>query len=162
MPKFNQENIVAARELEQLVSDYFAALDSDIESRDVTPYFTEDCIVDIGAITYKGRAAMKAFYAQRAADVQGSKEGARTRRHAVTNMRISFKDKTHATLIFLNVTFSGSGKAPILTGAAPTIVTDIRMECRADTNGDWLIAEFYGAPVFVGNDGYMNKTVVGK
>src|SRR5579871_4570563 len=130
MRKFTPETAVSAIELQQLVADWCRELDIN-NCRDVAQYFTEDCFVDMGAVSYKGRAAMNQFYAARNERVRTQqKDGIRTQRHGITLLRIEFADKDSATVTFLLVNFSGEGPPPLMNATTPTIVTDVRFDCR--------------------------------
>jgi hypothetical protein len=158
--RFNQQNALAAIELAQMVADYCHALDRN-EGAKGTIFFTEDCVVEVGAISYRGHAAMKKFYADVAQHAQSQQqEGVWTSRHGFINFRISALEETRATVNFIFVNFSGSGKPP-LAGTTPTIVSDARFECRRDPQGLWLIAEFHATPIFMGDDPLVKNFVVG-
>jgi hypothetical protein len=159
--KFNHETAIAAIELEQMVADYCHLLDCN-DGVNGTVFFTEDCVVEAGAISYQGHAGMKKFYSDVAEQVRtGQQNGVWTSRHGFTNFRVSFPEKDRATVNFLFVHFSHSGKPPIPRSSTPTIISDARCECRREADGQWRIAEFYGGPVFVGDDAHMNKIVFG-
>jgi hypothetical protein len=160
MRKFDPDKIVATVELQQMVVDYCHELDVN-GGINVTQYFTEDCLVDVGAIVYRGHAAMRQHYDDHREFVRKEYNNERVQGHGFTNLKIEFHGKDRATLTYLVVNFSAPGKAPIFNATTPTIITDCRFECRLEADGHWRIAEFYGAPIFVGNDPYLNKAVVG-
>ena len=64
MRKFTPESAVSAIELQQLKADWCNELDKN-NCRDVAHYFTEDCFVDMGAVSHTGHDAMNKFYAAR-------------------------------------------------------------------------------------------------
>jgi hypothetical protein len=158
MRKFDQDQAIAAIELEQMVSDYFLILDSE-GGGGALGFFTEDVVVNIGAINYTGHAAMKKFYE----GVAGAKAagGDRTVRHGFINFRVVFPEKNRASVTFLNVTWAGPGKPPLTDATMPSIVTDVRMECRREADGQWKVFNYSGSPIFIGNDPQMKKMVVG-
>jgi len=161
MRKFTLENAVAALELQQMVADWCHELDSN-GGLDLTGFFTDDAVVAAGRISYTGRAAMQKFYEDRAERVRTQqKDGVRTARHGFTNLQISFDGDDRATLKFLIINFSQEGKPPVLDATTPTVASDCRFECQRDADGQWLITGFYGAPIFVGSDPFLNKIVVG-
>jgi hypothetical protein len=161
MRKFDHESVVAAFELEQMVADYCHLLDRN-EGVKGSEFFTEDCIVQAGLISYRSRAEMKRFYSELAERVSADqKDGTWTSRHGFTNFRVVFPASDRATVNFLFVNFSGAGHAPLLNATKPSIVSDARMECRREADGQWRIHEFYGAPIFLGDDPHLNKTVMG-
>lgn len=159
MRKLNQDQAIAAVELEQMISDYFAILDAE-GGAGALDFFTEDVRVDIGVIKYTGHAGMKKFYAGVAAAKAAS--GDRTTRHAYTNFRVVFPEANRADVTFLNVTWGGAGKPPLTDATMPSIVTDVRMECRRGADGQWKVFDYSGSPVFIGNDPEMKRFVVGK
>jgi hypothetical protein len=75
------------------------------------------------------------------------------------NLRVEVHDDGTATanLIFLN--FSAGGTGPFMDAASPAVVADTRLECRRGADGDWLIHEFHGTPLFFGADPYMNTVL---
>jgi hypothetical protein len=159
MRAFTPDTALAAVELEQMVADYCHALDRGEGARS-THFFTEDCIVQAGAISYQGHAAMKKFYTDVAEQVRNSlKDGVWTSRHGFINFRVHFADEARATVHFMFVNFSGSGKPPLANACTPTIVSDARLECVRRADGQWRIAEFYGSPVFVGADELISRMV---
>jgi hypothetical protein len=160
MPRFNADNVADALELQQLVAEWSEELDINL-GLDVTRFFTEDCVVEAGAISYRGHEAMREFYRQTAANGETAHEGrGRTTRHAFTNLGIVFKAADRATLKFFSISFSGPGKPPVFDATTPTIVTDVRFECVRDDARDWRVAEFYGAPVFIGSDPFLNQIMI--
>ncbi|TAK99328.1 MAG: nuclear transport factor 2 family protein [Rhodospirillaceae bacterium] len=161
MRKFTPESAVDVIELQQLVADWCHELDTN-GGLDVAKLFTEDCIVDFGRVSYTGRAATTKFYQDRAERVRTQqKDGIRTQRHGITNIRIVFEGKDRAHVTFLIINFSGEGGPPLMNATTPTIVTDTRFECRHDTDGVWRIKAFYGTPIFIGNDPFLNQGMVG-
>jgi hypothetical protein len=159
MAKFTPETALAALELQQLVADWCHELDFN-GGLDVTRLFTEDCVVEAGKISYKGHAAMQKFYADRAERIRTEqKDGVRTSRHLGLNLRYTFAGADRASVSFLIMNFSGSGGPPIFD-TIPSIVTDVRFECRREADGRWRIAEFHGEPVFIGSDPFQNAAVV--
>jgi ketosteroid isomerase-like protein len=159
MRKFDQHQAIAVIELEQMVSDYFVVLDSEGGGA-ALGFFTEDVVVDIGVISYTGHAGMKKFYEGIAASKAAV--GARTGRHGFINFRVIFPEKNRANVTFLNVTWTASGKPPLADATLPSIITDVRMQCRLEADGQWKVFHYSGSPIFVGNDSEMKKIVVGK
>jgi hypothetical protein len=160
MRKFDQDQAIAAIELEQMVVDYFQILDGEGGGA-ALGFFTEDVAVNIGAINYSGHAGMKKFYEGVAERVKATGE-ARTGRHGFTNFRVEFPEKNRAIVTVLNVTWSGAGKPPLLDATVPSIVTDVRWECRREADGQWKVFKYSGSPIFVGNDPFLKASVVGK
>lgn len=161
MRTFNQEAVIAAFELQQLVADYCHLLDCN-DGVGAAEFFTEDCLVEAGLVSYRGRAAMKKFYSELAQRVSSEqKDGVWTSRHGFTNFRVAFAAADRATVNFLFVNFSAVGRAPLLNATKPSVISDARLECRRDARGQWRIFELRGAPIFVGDDPHLNKTVLG-
>lgn len=162
MPRFDQETAASAIELHQLIAEW--GYDLDINGGlHVAELCTGDCNYLVGGIAHRGPAAITQFYAARGERVRTQqKDGVRTQRHTITNLRVSFQDKDHAAVSFLLVNYSAEGKAPALNLVGPTIVADCRMEFRHEADGEWRIALFDSEPIFVGNDPFLNASVVKK
>lgn len=158
MIDIRQENLFDIISLEQTLYHYCNELDSGAER--IQDYFTENCVFKVGETTWNGRAGVRRHYDDDAQAVKDlCKDGIKTVRHAMLNLRIAIQDDRSAVaeLIFMN--FSAGGKGPYLNAASPTVVADTRMVCRRDENGRWLIDEFDGTPLFYGNDPYMNTVL---
>jgi hypothetical protein len=157
MPRFSPQTAREALELQQLVTEWCRELD-DNHGLNATRFFTEDCVVDAGGISYNGHEAMQAFYRGVAEFARATPDrGARTTRHTYTSLGISFGAAERATVTFLSFTFSGYGATPVLGATAPNTISDVRFECRRDAEGEWRVAEFYACPVFLGDDPYLNQ-----
>jgi hypothetical protein len=160
MTPFTLEQAAAAVELEQLVAHYWYELDIN-GGRNVADFLTDDVIYKIGTVVDRsGLADVQAFYAGRNERVaREQKGGARTSRHTHSANRITFLGPDEAMLQLTAVNYSAEGPPPI-AGAGPTIVSDVKMICRRDASRRWRIAEFYGQPIFVGEDSFQNKMIV--
>lgn len=161
MRKFDMETAIAAIELEQMVADYFATLDS-AGGLAALEFFTEDVEVDIGTIRYVGHDGMRAFYEGIKARLASEVSDGRSGRHAFTNFRVTFPERDRATVTVLNITFSAAGKPPIPDATTPSIVTDVRLECRREEDGQWRVFGYYGQPVFIGSDPFLKKSLLGR
>jgi len=169
MRTFTAETALDIIEIQQVVADWGYELDfnmSDNDGRDVVNYFTEDCVVDMGQVTYKGHEAMKKFYTDRNVRVRTQqKDGIRTQRHGASQVRVVLKGKDRATATFLIINFSGDGPAPQIDPAGspttPTIVSDVVFEMRKDKGQPWRIEKFTSRPIFIGNDPFLNAGMVG-
>jgi hypothetical protein len=162
MRKFDPETAISAIELHQLMAEFGHELDVN-GGLNITQFYTEDCNYVVGGNSFRGHPAVAKFYADRGERVRTQqKDGARTQRHAITNLRISFEGKNQATVNYLMVNYSAAGNAPIMDFAGPSVVADCRMACRREVDGLWRIAEFTSAPVFVGNDPFLNAAVLQK
>jgi hypothetical protein len=162
MPRFDKDNAVDAIELHQLIADWGYDLDHN-GGNGVAALCTEDCDYYVGGNLNKGRAPITAFYAARNERVRTlQKDGVRTQRHAITNPRLTFAGKGRASVTFLLVNYSAEGKAPALNLVGPTIIADCKMDFRREADGEWRIALFDSAPTFIGNDPFLNASVVKK
>ena len=160
MPRFNPETAVAAMELHQLIAEWAYELDGN-GGLTMPRLCTEDCVYLVGGVTYRGHAAVQKFYADRGERVRTQqKDGVRTQRHTVTNLRVTVLDAAQAEVKFLLVNYSKEGKAPALDLVGPTIIADCHMEFRREADGEWRIALFDSTPVFIGNDPFLNASVV--
>jgi hypothetical protein len=160
MRSFDSESARIALELQQLVAEWSFELDAK-GGLELMELCTEDCNYVVGRTSYRGRAAVRKFYADRGERVRAQqKDGVRTQRHTVSNLRISLRDGARAELHFTIVNYSGEGKSPVFGLTGPSIVADCRMQCQREADGVWRIAEFTSEPVFVGNDPFLNAAVL--
>jgi ketosteroid isomerase-like protein len=160
MPKFDQQSAVAAMELHQLIAEWADELDAN-GGLTMPRLCTEDCNYLVGGTSYRGHAAVQKFYADRGERVRTQqKDGVRTQRHTVTNLQIGFTAADEADLKFLLVNYSAEGKAPAMNLVGPTIIADCRMQARREADGAWRISLFDSSPVFIGNDPFLNASVV--
>jgi hypothetical protein len=162
MPRFNQETVVSAMEVQQLIVEWGYELDLN-NAQDITGLCTDDCTYFLAGKPHVGHALIKDFYAARNERVRTQqKDSVRTQRHTISNFRTTFEDADNATVNFLLVNYSKEGTAPALDLVGPTIVADCRMQCRRGADGEWLISLFDSTPVFIGNDPFLNASVVRK
>ena len=160
MPRITPENATSRIEIEQLVLDWGYDLDMH-GGMNVAPLCTDDCHYLVGGTLHRGHAPVQAFYAARNERVAAQqKDGIRTQRHTISNMRINFPAEDAGTAQFLLVNYSAEGKAPILNLIGPTIVADCHMEFRRKSDGEWRISFFDSTPIFIGNDPFLNAAVV--
>lgn len=159
---FDQESAVSVANLQQLIAEWGYRLDIH-GGANVAEICTGDCTYLVGGTTYTGHAAVNAFYAARNERVRTQqKDGVRTQRHTISNLRVSFKDADNASATFLLVNYSKEGPAPALDLTGPTIIADCQMEFRREADGEWRIALFDSQPIFIGNDPFLNAAVVRK
>lgn len=162
MPRFDPETAVAAMEVQQLIVDWGYELDLN-NAINITDLCTEDCTYFLAGKPHVGHGPIKDFYAARNERVRTlQKDGVRTQRHTISNFRTTFEDRDNATVHFLLVNYSKEGKVPALDLVGPTIVADCRMQCRRGADGEWLISLFDSMPIFIGNDPFLNASVVKK
>lgn len=159
---FDHESALAVVALQQLIAEWGYRLDFHGGS-DVADLCTPDCTYLVGGTTHSGPAAVNAFYAARNERVRAlQKDGVRTQRHTISNLRVTFSDADNASATFLLVNYSKEGPAPALDLTGPTIVADCQMDCRREADGEWRIALFDSQPIFIGNDPFLNAAVVSK
>ena len=162
MPGFDQARAGDVLEIQQLIIEWGYDLDMTGGSA-VAKLVTDDCDYKVGGVQHLGPDAVTKFYAARNERVRTQqKDGVRTQRHTITNPRVSFQGAQDATIEFLIVNYSAEGKAPALNLVGPTIIADCQMKCRRDGARGWLIASFDSQPVFIGNDPFLNASVVKK
>src|SRR5258708_3866956 len=140
MTSIRKDHLFDIVSLEQALYDYCDELDSG--ALQIQDYFTADCTFLVGGTTWTGRAGVRQHYDDDAKAVkQLCKDGIKTVRHAMLNLRIRIHDNGDAIaqLIFLN--FSAGGTPPHMDAASPAVVADTRMVCRRDAAGRWLIHE---------------------
>jgi len=160
--KFDQETAQSAVAVNQLIAEWGYELDIN-NGTTITDLLTTDCKYAVGGTVFNDHAGIKQFYAARNERVRTQqKDGVRTQRHSITNQVLSFPDRTHATATFTLVNYSAGGKPPIMDLVGPTIIADVRMAFRREADGLWRIAEFDSTPVFIGNDPFLNASVVKK
>lgn len=159
MTQTSVEQLLATFELQQLLVDYCRELD--LGGLNATSFFTADGVVEVGRMSIKGHGAMREFYQHLAEHVRkDTPGGVRTSRHVCANLHFSFAGESAATVTGLITNYSGAGKPPLLNATVPTVVSDVRFECRTDTAGRWLLAGLYGEPIFIGNDPVQTKALV--
>lgn len=159
MAEFTGERASDALGLQQLIADYCYELDL-TGGIDSYRFFTEDGFLEVGTMSFRGHEEMKAFYKGFMEQVRASEStGKRTTRHVFTNLRIGFEGRDEAVVDFIVMNFSSGGSPPILGATAPTVISDARCKCRRGTDGEWLIAEFTGAPIFIGDDPLQQKVL---
>lgn len=160
MQKLDPDTALRILELQQFTAEYFAELDAH-HGLNSAAFFTEDGSVDIGNMRFSGHAGITKFYQDLAERVRVQDRGVtRTTRHAYTNMHISFVREDEATVTLLVIEFSGSGEPPLPGATTPTIVSDTRLQCRREVDGQWRIAALSGRPVFSGNDPILNQLLL--
>ena len=160
MAKFDSKSAIAALELQQLVSEYFLELDTTY-GMNSHEFYTEDGVIDIGKMSFRGHDQIRKFYESLAELVKTQEAaGIRTTRHVYTNLRITFDGDDRAIVDFIAMNFSRAGTPPLSGATTPSVVSDARLRCRRDGDGQWRIAELSGAPVFIGDDPVQNKVLV--
>ena len=160
MPRFTQETATAALEVQQLILEWGHELDMNA-ARDITALCTQDCTYYLAGKPHTGHDAIKAFYAARNDRVSKlQKDGIRTQRHAISNLLVEFPEPSKAAVRFTIINYSKEGKPPALDLVGPTIVADCKMEAKLEADGEWRISMFDSTPIFIGNDPFLNASVV--
>lgn len=145
--------------LQQLISEYCYELDL-TGGINAFRFFTTDGRLEVGTMAFTGHGEMKGFYRGFLEQVRESEPmGKRTTRHVFTNLRIDYVDADVAVVDFIVMNFSSGGVPPILGATSPTVISDARCKCRRSADGSWLIAEFTGAPIFLGDDPLQQKAL---
>jgi ketosteroid isomerase-like protein len=139
--KFNMEQTLAVAEVQQLINDWAHELDVH-NGLHVSALVTEDCTYVLGGTPRHGRAAVERFYQERLERLSARPEGVPTQRHTLSNLRVSFRSASEASITFSLVYFTTAGMASGLNHADPAAVADVRMDCRRDDDGEWRIAMF--------------------
>ncbi len=162
MPRFTQQNAADAMDVHQLIIEWGHELDIN-NAINITDSCTQDCTYYLAGKPFTGHDAIKQFYAARNERVRTQqKDGVRTQRHTISNLRVTFADKDSAVIHFMLVNYSKEGKPPALDLVGPTIVADCKMEAKREADGEWRISLFDSTPIFIGNDPFLNASVVRK
>jgi hypothetical protein len=161
MRKFSAETAVVAVELQQLLIDFGRESDFN-DAHNITDFYAEDGTLQVGDVhTLRGHAAIRQFYSNRNARLANEqKDGVRAVRHTFTNVQVLIEDSDHATLNFGNLNYSGEGALPQTGLVGPTLFSDCQMKFRRESDGQWRITLFYATSVFIGNDRFLNRTIL--
>jgi uncharacterized protein (TIGR02246 family) len=141
LAKFDMQQALAVVEIQQLISDWAHELDVH-NGLHVGELVTEDCTYGVGGTPREGRAAIERFYKDRLERLSAQPEGAPTHRHTLSNLRVDFRALDEASITFTLIYFTTAGMASGLKHADPAAVADVRMDCRREREGRWLIARF--------------------
>jgi len=139
--KFNMEQALTVATVQQLIGDWAHELDVH-NGLHISNLVTEDCLYTVGGAPRQGRAAVERFYRERLERLSARPEGVPTQRHTLSNLRVSFRTANEVSITFSLVYFTTAGMASGLNHADPAAVADVRMDCRRDDDGQWLIAMF--------------------
>lgn len=147
MAKFTPEQATAYVAIQQLIHDWATELDID-NGAGIEHLITPDIRYTLGPNVFEGIEAVKGFYASRNARLSATPEGLPIHRHALSNLRVAFLSDTHAKITFGLIYFSTLGQATGQDHADPAAFADVRMEVRADADGDWRISFFDSGQTF--------------
>jgi hypothetical protein len=160
MEIFDLEKTIAAMQLEQMLVSYNRTTDFD-NGATGPEFFVEDCVINVGAILFKGHDGVRKYFSDRAEAMKKEKDGVRTARHTYANLQITFPEKDRATLKYLILTYAASGKPPIMDNMTPAVIADATINARR-VNGQWKFVELTGSPVFIASTGPAQKAMLGK
>ncbi len=135
------EQVRAVVEVQQLVNDWGHELDIH-NGLHIAGLVTEDCKYTVGGALREGRASVEKFYQNRRERLSAQPDGVPTHRHALSNLRVSFRSAGEVSITFSLVYFTTAGMASGVNHADPAAVADVRMNCRRDDEGEWRIAMF--------------------
>jgi hypothetical protein len=141
LAKFTLEQSVAVAAVQQLINDWAYELDVN-NGMNISGLVTEDCTYILGGNPRQGRAAVAQFYKERLERLAAQPTGVPTQRHTLSNLRVSFRAAGEVGITFTLVYFTTAGMTSGLNHADPAAVADVRMDCRADADGEWRIARF--------------------
>lgn len=148
--------------LQNLIGEYFRELDT-TGGVNAFQFFSEDGSLDVGHMSLHGHEEMKEFYAKLVAQSKAhSESGERTTRHIYTNLIIDFQSDDAATMAFIAINFSADRPAPVAGSISPTVIADIRCDCRRNGEGEWRIFSLSGSPAFIGGDSFQEKVLMGQ
>jgi hypothetical protein len=147
MARFTAEQAQAVVEIQQLIHDWGYELDIH-NGKNIAEVVTEDCAYNVGGAVRNGRAEVVKFYADREARLAATPEGVPIHRHALVNLRTSFRSADEASITFSLTYFSTLGMASGVDHADPASYADVRMDCRRDADGHWRIARFESSQAF--------------
>jgi len=145
--KLNMEQALAVTEVQQLINDWAHDLDVH-EGQHIGGLVTEDCNYTVRGAARHGRAAVEKFYQERLETLSKQPGGVPTQRHALSNLRVSFRSTSEVSITFTLVYFTTAGMTSGLKHADPAAVADVRMDCRRDHDGHWRIAMFDSKQTF--------------
>lgn len=141
MARFTPEQAFAVTEVQQLLNDW--AYETDMHNGvHMGEYVTEDCYYFVAGAPRRGRAELEQYYVDRLARLSSQPAGVPTHRHNLSNLRVSFLSGTEVSITFSLIYFSTAGMAPGVCNPDPLAVADVRMNCRRETDGEWLISKF--------------------
>jgi ketosteroid isomerase-like protein len=162
MPRFTPETAVIALELQQIVAEFAADLDSN-DGMNICDFYAADGEFAVGDFSHKGHAAIRKFYADRKERMLPQlKDGIRVAAHTFLNVRVKVESASDAIVHFTNVNYGGEGKPPQLGTISPAMVTACRMDFRREADGEWRITRFSGSPLFVGDDPVTKRMLLKK
>lgn len=148
MAKLTLEQSVAAAAIQLLINDWAFELDVN-NGLAIANLVTEDCNYTVRNAPRIGRDAVCGFYKERYETLAAQPGGVPVQRHTLSNLRLDFKSGTEAAITFTLVFYTTMGMSSGTKHADPAAVADVRMNVRADADGEWRIAMFDSNQTFV-------------
>jgi hypothetical protein len=146
--KFDLQQAAAVVAIQQLVHEWAHELDVHNGLQHMAELLTEDCRYNVAGSWRENRAEVQKFYKDRYARLQATEEGVPFHRHALHNLRTSFKSEELAAVEFGLIYFTTAGVAAKQDHSDPALVSDVQMECRREHDGHWRISRFESALSF--------------
>ena len=141
MAKFTLEQAADVLGIQQVINEW--AIELDIHNgANIARYVTADCRYHFGPTVRTGHAEIAQHYADRLVRLGATPEGVPIHRHVLGNFIVNFKSADEAAVTFSLIYFSTLGQAKGTEHADPAAVADVRMECRREADGEWLISMF--------------------
>ena len=134
--------------IQQLINDWATEMDI-TNGVSMAELLTEDVSYTVRGVPRHGRAEVTAFYEGRLAELGATPAGVPIHRHALSNLRVMFDGTDAAKITFGLIYFSSVVKGMGADHADPFSFADVFMDVRREADGDWRIAKFDSAPVFV-------------
>jgi len=113
--------------------------------------YTEDGLFSVGETRHEGREAIREFYAWRRT------RGARVARHIVNNLSFSLDADGRTAWVTGTITLFAADGSPSLPSKAPTMVADLKNECRLGEDSQWRFKSHVLVPLFRG-EGHLNSS----
>ncbi len=141
MAQFTTEQAADVLAIQQVINEW--AVELDIHNGiNMAALVTEDCRYHFGPTVRVGRQEIVQHYTDRLARLGATEEGVPVHRHVQANFIVHFTGKDDAAVTFSLIYFSTLGIAKGTDHADPAAVADVRMECRREADGEWLISMF--------------------
>jgi SnoaL-like domain len=141
LAKFTSEQAVIVTAVQQLTHDWARELDVN-NGLHISGLVTDDCTYNVGGTVRQGRAAIEKFYKDRLERLSAQPAGVPTQRHALSNLRVTFRGADEVSITFTLIYFTTAGMAAGLAQPDPAAVADVRMDCRRGHDAEWRIAMF--------------------
>lgn len=142
MAKFDLEQAASVVAIQQLINEWAHELDVHNGRKDMGSLLTPDCRYNVGGTWRESREDVLAFYQERYARLEATEEGVPFHRHALHNLRTTFRSADEASIEFGLTYFTTAGMASKQDHADPALVSDVRMDCRREADGHWRISQF--------------------